>query len=576
MSSVNHILFISGVLLFASILIGHVSRRFGLPLLFVFLLIGMLAGEDGPGGIVFNNFGLSFLVANLALAVILLDGGLRTELRTFRVALRPALSLATIGVVLTAALMGLATKWLLQWDWRYALLLGAIVASTDAAAVFALLRDSGTRLNDRVAATLEIESGLNDPMAVFLTVVLIELIRSNADAPGLVVLLDLARQFGLGAAIGLAGGYLLSEVVQVVRVGEGLHALLLMAGGLLLFAGCNLLGGSGFLAVYLVGLLVGNRRLPGGENLLRAMDGLAWLAQAGMFLLLGLLVTPSRLADLGWSALLLSLALIVLARPLAVALTLAPFRFPMREVAYVSWVGLRGAVPIVLAIFPTIAGIDQYTRYFDVAFFVVLVSLVVQGSTVASAARLLGLALPAQRELRAHGEVELGAHARMQLLEVQVPIDWPLIGVRVAALPLPTGSRVLSGWRNAKLMNAVHGESLMAGDTLLLIAPPNARAALGELFSRDLSGGAIQRRLFGDFELDPSVSLGEIEQVYGVALVRQERERALAVGQWLGEQLHRRPVQGDRVRVGPLELIVRETQGARVARVGLRIGRARS
>ncbi len=572
MGQVNQFLLIVGVLLFASILIGHVSRRFGMPLLLVFLLIGMAAGEDGPGGIDFDDFGTGFLVANLALAVILLDGGLRTQLQTFRVALRPALSLATLGVAVTAAIVGGASHLMLGLDWGYALLLGSIVASTDAAAVFALLRDSGTRLNDRVASTLEIESGVNDPMAVFLTLAMIELIRSGVRTPDLDLAVHLVQQFGLGVLIGVGAGYLLSRTVQGVHVGEGLYALLIASGGLLIFAGCNLLGGSGFLAVYLTGLVVGNRRLPGGENVLRAMDGLAWLAQAGMFLLLGLLVTPGDLLDLGWWALGVAVVLMLIARPVAVALSLAPFRFPPREIAYISWVGLRGAVPIVLAIFPTMAGIDGGHVFFDVAFFVVLVSLVLQGSTLALGARLLGIALPARIEPVAHGEIELTRQHGLQLLEVRVPDDWPWSGTAVRDLRLPAETQVLAVWRNGVLVAEVGSHLLQTDDAVLCAVPQESSVALAQLFTEAPQQGApTQRSVFGDFTIDADISVADLEMAYGLVLARDDLDRDRRLGEWLQARLRRRPVAGDRARIDHIELTVREVRDGRIARVGLKL-----
>ncbi len=572
MGQVNQFLLIAGVLLFASILIGHVSRRFGMPLLLVFLLIGMAAGEDGPGGIHFDDFGTGFLVANLALAVILLDGGLRTRFQSFRVALRPALSLATVGVVITAALVGVAGHLMLGLDWGYALLLGSIVGSTDAAAVFALLRDSGTRLNDRVASTLEIESGANDPMAVFLTLAMIEVIRSGANVPDLSLFVQLFQQFGLGAVIGGGAGYLLSRIVQSVHVGEGLYALLIASGGLLVFAGCNLLGGSGFLAVYLAGLVIGNRRIPGGENVLRAMDGLAWLAQSGMFLLLGLLVNPGDLLSVGGWALGVAIALMVVARPVAVVVSLAPFRFPVRETAYISWVGLRGAVPIVLSIFPTMAGIDGGHVFFDVAFFVVLVSLTLQGSTIAAGARLLGIALPARIEPVAHGEIELTRQRGLQLLEVRVPDDWPWSGTAVRGLRLPAQTQVLAVWRNGVLVAEVGSHLLQADDAVLCAVPQESSVALAQLFTEAAQQGApTQRSVFGDFTIDADIAVADLEMAYGFTLARDEADRDRRLGEWLQSRLRRRPVVGDRARIDRIELTVREVRDGRIARVGLKL-----
>ncbi|CAG1018049.1 K(+)/H(+) antiporter NhaP2 [Burkholderiaceae bacterium] len=388
----------AAALLFLSLVLGVFSSRAGFPLLLVFLLAGGLAGEDGPGGYHFDNFPLSFWVGNIALAVILLDGGLRTSFSRFRTGLKPSLLLATLGVVLSAALTGLAAMWLLDLQWQHGMLLGAIVGSTDAAAVFALLNRSGVALNERVGATLEIESGMNDPMAVYLTLAFIGLITAAEAGGGAAAMgLALAQQFGWGTLIGAAGGFAMAALVQrtpVEGAGGGIFGLLLGSAGLGVFALAGLVGGSGFLAVYLFGLVVGNRTQPKVEAALVAMDGYAWLAQAGMFLLLGLLVTPSDMVMTAWPALGVAAVLMFVARPAAVWLCLAPHRFRPNEVWFIAWVGLRGAVPIVLAIFPLMAGVPQAMLLFNVAFAVVLASLLLQGTTISFLARRLGVALP--------------------------------------------------------------------------------------------------------------------------------------------------------------------------------------
>ncbi len=382
-------------LMLLSILAGLYSSRAGLSFLLVFLVAGMLVGENGLLGLAFDDFVLVFWVGNAALAVILLDGGLRTETRTFRTGLKPALGLATLGVLVTAAVTGAAAAWLLDLDWQLGLLAGAVVGSTDAAAVFSLMRSSGLQLSERLSSTLEIESGLNDPMAVALTLLLIGA-AEVAVSPGPTLAL-LAWQAGLGTAGGLLGGWAAAVMLRrlpLTGTQRGLSALLLLSAGVALFGGVAALGGSGFLAVYLFGLMVRARAERRVLGALAAMDGYAWLAQAAMFLLLGLLVTPSRLLPVALPALAVAAILMFVARPLAVALCLAPMRFSWREVTFVSWVGLRGAVPIVLAVFPVIAGVPGALRLFDLAFVVVLVSLLFQGSTLRWAAERLGVNLP--------------------------------------------------------------------------------------------------------------------------------------------------------------------------------------
>ncbi len=399
MDFVNLPLFAASALVFASVLGGLLTERIGVSFLLVFLLAGILAGEDGLGGYSFDDHRLSFWVGNLALAIILLDGGLRTAFATFRTGLKPAALLASVGVVVCAGITAAAGVFFLGLDWVSAWLLGAIVGSTDAAAVFALLTRSGVTLNERVAATLEIESGINDPMAVYLTLLFITL-AGHATPEGVWWLSagwSFLQQFGWGAALGGLGGLLMASLLGRLAArdeGAGILALLIAAAGLAIFAAAGLMGGSGFLAVYLFGLILANRASSVIASTLSAMDAYAWLAQAVMFLLLGLLVTPSVLVHSVWPALAVAGVLIFFARPVAVWLCLWPMHFSAREIWFVSWVGLRGAVPIVLALFPLLAGVPQAGLLFNVAFVVVLVSLLAQGSTIGLVARRLGVALP--------------------------------------------------------------------------------------------------------------------------------------------------------------------------------------
>ena len=420
MTTISTLFLLAGLLLFISVLASTVSARLGLPLLLLFLCVGMLAGEDGPGGILFSDFFTANFVGQLALAVILLDGGLRTDAASFRVALKPAAVLATWGVIGTVALLGVFATWVLDVDWRLGLLLAAIVGSTDAAAVFALLRHSGVRLNERVKSTLEIESGSNDPMAILLVTVLVEMLLHPERAGVAAFAVLLLKQAGIGLLFGLVGGKILAALLRRLNLAEGMYALLILSGGLLIVGAANLLDGSGLLAVYIAGVIVGNRRSHATEHVLRVMDGLAWLAQAGMFVVLGLLVTPSHLAEHAWEALAMALFLMLVARPLAVMIGLLPFRYARNEVAFVSWVGLRGAVPVVLAIFPVVMGVPDSRLLFDVAFSVVLLSLLVQGATIPAAARLLKVELPPSDEPHDRRELWVGEEAALPLFEYRV------------------------------------------------------------------------------------------------------------------------------------------------------------
>ena len=347
MDFLNTIVLIGALLFFGSILISAVSSRVGAPLLLVFLILGMLAGSEGPGNIQMQDFRLAYVIGTVALAIILLDGGLRTRTESFRVGLKPAASLATLGVILTSVITGLFSAWLLDLNLTQGLLVGAIVGSTDAAAVFSLLHGRGINLEQRVGLTLEIESGTNDPMAVFLTLILISAISTGQSIFSETIIIDLVLRLGLGAIAGYLGGHLLVKLVNRITLPSGLYPLLITTGGLTVYAITVSIGGGGFLAIYLVGLILGNSQIHHAQNILRVHDGLAWLSQITMFLILGLLVTPSELLTFAPSALLIALILIFIARPVAVVISLLPFSFAWREQLYISSVGLRGAVPII-------------------------------------------------------------------------------------------------------------------------------------------------------------------------------------------------------------------------------------
>lgn len=419
-------LLVASGLVFFSLLAGMFSVRLGFSFLLIFLVAGMLLGEDGPGGVLFADYTLAFWIGNVALAVILLDGGLRTHHSTFRTGLKPALGLATVGVLICAAITGIAAHWLLGLSWQMALLLGAIVGSTDAAAVFSLLKSSGVRLNERVAATLEIESGMNDPMAVYLTLALIGWIVNSSqglsgDFAWWMPLWTLALQFGWGAAIGVGAGWgfglFLRRLTLWARPSGGVRALLLTSAGLSVFALTTWIGGSGFLAVYVFGVFVAHKAPQSVHPAMSAMDGFAWLAQAAMFLMLGLLVTPAEALSTFWPALGVAAVLMLVARPVSVWLCVKPLRFTHREMAFISWVGLRGAVPIVLAVFPVMAGVPGAIELINVALIVVLASLIFQGSTIAWSAHRTGVALPevddTPRAREVYGDFEVAAGTRM-------------------------------------------------------------------------------------------------------------------------------------------------------------------
>jgi potassium/hydrogen antiporter len=382
----------AGLLLGASALLSRAATRVGLPVAFLFLGVGMLAGSDGIGGIAFEDYALAFRLGSCALVLILFDGGLNTPLAVVRPVAAPAVVLATAGVAGTAAVTAAAARLLFaDVSWTFALLVGAVVSSTDAAAVFSVLRGSGTRLRERVASTLEVESGLNDPMAVILTLALTESLATGAPL-GWQAVGEVALQLAVGALLGVLLGTVAARLVRAVRLSiPGLVPVLTVGCALLTFGLTTLVHGSGFLAVYLAGMAVGRERLSDRAGLLRVHDGLAWLAQVVMFLVLGLLVFPSRLAAVAVPGTVLALVLAFLARPLVVFLCLLPFRYSWKERLYVGWVGLRGAVPIILATFPVLARVPRSDALFNVVFFAVVVSGLLPGATVSRVSRWLGV-----------------------------------------------------------------------------------------------------------------------------------------------------------------------------------------
>ncbi len=397
MAASHEIILVAGVLCLLAIFAGLVSARIGTPLLLVFIGVGMLAGEDGPGGIQFDDFQAAYLIGSLALAAILFQGGLSTERGMIQQALWPSMALATIGVVVSAGVVGAAARWLFDFSWYQALLLGAATAPTDAAAVSVLLRLSRAAVPARVTAALEVESGLNDPMSVFLTVGLVELLTAPGGLSPASAGLMFLKEMGGGAAIGLVSGYVLLWLFRRLKTDRSVFPVVAVGGALAIFGGAQVLGSSGFLAVYLAGLVIGNYEHPAREPVTRFFGALGWLAQIALFLMLGLLVTPHQLPPLILPALALAVVLILLARPLGIAACLLPFRWGLRETLFIAWVGLRGAVPIYLTIIPLLTGVSSGHVIFNVVFVVVIVSVAVQGWTISPAARLLGLQAASQK-----------------------------------------------------------------------------------------------------------------------------------------------------------------------------------
>jgi len=474
----------AGLLMGASVLFSRASQRIGVPIALLFLVIGMLAGSEGIGGIAFDDYGFAFRMGSLALALILFDGGLNTPLSALRRTWAPAGLLATVGVALTALLIAIpAHLWGLSWP--EALVLGAVVSSTDAASVFAVLRGSGLQLKRRVGTTLELESGLNDPVAVILTTQL----TANLLHPGSVspawIAADVVRELVIGGALGTGIGLFGRELLRRNPLPTGgLYPALTLALALLAYGVTTLSHGSGFLAVYLAGMVLGNGPLPYHAGLLRVHDALAWLAQIGMFLLLGLLVFPSGLLEVAGPGLALALLLAFVARPFVVTLCLLPFRYPGREVLYIGWVGLRGAVPIVLATYPVLVGAAGADRIFHIVFFIVVVNALVPGATVAWVTRKLGLQATEPPAPQAVLAIESRLPLEGELMSFYIDDALVVAGVPLEQLDFPDGSSVTLIVRGNRLVPPRGSTTLEPGDHVYVLAQPEDRGLIQLIFGR--------------------------------------------------------------------------------------------
>lgn len=470
-----------GVLLLMCALLGRAVERVGVPVVFLFLGLGILAGSEGIGGVSFDDYRFAFRIGTAALILILLDGGLNTSLRAVRESFFPAVVLATVGVAATASLVAVFAK-LLGLTWPEAVLLGAVVSSTDAAAVFAVLRGSGLRLQPRVGSTIELESGLNDPMAVILTVTATAVFLSRAPSAARLAI-DVPLQLVIGLAIGLAVGYAARWLVGRVRLSTvGLYPVLTLGLGLLTFGAATLCQGSGFLAVFAAAVVLGNGPLPNRSGLRRIHDALGWLSQVAMFLMLGLLVFPSQLWPVVREGFVIALFLSFVARPLVVLLCLAPFRFRPREVAYVGWVGLRGAVPIILATFPVVSGVPGAMKVFNIVFFVVVMSALLPGVTIRWLTRRLGLEAPETPVPPALLELNSTRALKGELVSFFITEPLAVCNAALSQIPFPPESAAVLVIRDGDLLAARGSTVLCAGDHVYVFCRPEDKPFIELLF----------------------------------------------------------------------------------------------
>ncbi len=481
------------VLLLVSIIASKASSRLGIPSLLLFLLIGMLAGSDGPGGVYFDNYQFTQSLGVVALVFILFAGGLDTDWKGVRPVLGEGLSLATLGVVLSAALIGAFAMFALNFSFLEGLLLGAIVSSTDAAAVFVVLRGRGANLQEPITPLIELESGSNDPMAVFLTTSIVQLLVTPS-ASTINLIPQFLLQMSLGVFLGLVLGKGMTLVINKSRLEyEGLYPVLTIALVVFTYSVTAVLGGNGFLAVYLAGLVLGNSNFVHRRSLLHFHDGIAWLLQIIMFLVLGLLVFPSQLLPVAGSALLIALFLLFVARPVSVFISLAFSQLDLRARAMVAWVGLRGAVPIILATFPLLAGVPRADIIFNVIFFVVLTSTVVQGTTLPLVARLLRVGTPRTSPSLYPETFVPAINLSSQVTELKVLSDSPAIGKSIIDLDLPTGVLVVLIARGDETIVPNGATVLHPEDTLVVVANREALSDVYKLIGTDLPVDGAER-----------------------------------------------------------------------------------
>lgn len=562
---IDQIILLASILIILGILSSKLSARLGLPVLVLFLMVGMLAGEDGPGGIVFDNAQIAHALGSLALAIILFDGGLQTPIASIKQVWKPASVLATFGVLITAIITGVAAAYILDVSLLYGLLIGAIVGSTDAAAVFSLLRNAGIHINPRLKSTLEIESATNDPMAIFLTVGLLEVMVKGLE-PGTGLLMLFIQQMGVGSAVGLTIGWLSVRIINRIHLTtSGLYPVMVAALGLLAFGIAANLGGSGFLAIFIAGVVIGNSRFVFQRSTFLFHDGLAWLGQIIMFVFLGLLINPSSLLGIWKEGLIIAVVLTLVARPLSVLPVLKLFGFNIQEMTLVSWVGLRGSVPIILAIYPLIYGLPGANLIFSVVFFVVLISATIQGSTLPWVARTLGLTESPPSTPAATLEITALGNVDADIVEYQLGENSRVSDRRLSQIALPDGTVVAMITRGNSVIPPRGSTFLYAGDHLFIVMKPEVRDFV-DIVCSGITETNYQTLPQAELRLKGYTKVEDLYHSYGIEL---SADNHLSLDALLRQSFANEPILGAEKDYGKVRLYVREMVGARIATVGI-------
>ncbi len=562
MDFVNLPLLLLSALLIFSILTSLVSTKANIPLILVFLCIGLMVGDGGGLGIVtgFHSPKMAFFIGNVALALILFDSGYQTSFKSYRLTAMPSLLLATVGVLLTTLLLAPAAYYILDISWLQAMLLAAIISSTDSASVFFLLRMGGVSIRDKIKSTLEIESGSNDPMAIFLTFSFITLIQANATGFSWSLLGSFIMQMGVGGIAGFSIAYVIKKIINRIDLDTALYPILLLAMVVAGFAITNVIGGSGFLALYIAGILLGNSKLNGHHQILRVQTTLTWLCQIIMFMSLGLYANISEFPAVFAPSMILGALLILISRPLAVFLCLAPFKYTFLEKVFVSFVGLRGATSILLALTPLVMRLPYAETFFNMIFLMVLMSLAIQGFFIIPVAKICHVTLPVMEKPADKSEIDLPGLADSYLVSYKLSENTPA----VQGKPIPKWAMPIIVKRDGISYNAYNIKSLQPDDRVYLFASSEKKIQ----FLDSLYGGGLTLNSedFGDFTLKPETPLKELMLLYGIKINKRMQNKTIC--DVLNQNFADIEI-GDRFKLDTVELIIRKMDGCAVEEIGL-------
>lgn len=571
----NYAFFIVGILLTFAILASRLSSFFGTPLLLLFLAIGMLTGEDGIIlHIHYTDYNSAFFIANMMLAIILLDGGLRTSFQTMKNVASESTLLATIGVVLTSGITGAITYLILDVSMIQALLLGCIVGSTDAAAVFSLLgKDKNVTLKSNVSSTLQIESATNDPMAILLTTTMIAFASMKAtsltDA-----LIFFVKQFGFGILLGVLFGFVTRFIVSLISLGVGLYSIFVIGLGLIGFAITAYVGGSGFLAIFIIGMCVGNQKTRPVSYILPVSEGFTWLAQITLFLLLGLLVSPHEMVNYTYQGVVVAIVITLIARPVAVFLCMKPFfrAYSNKDLLFMSWVGLRGSVPIVLAIYPVFEQLENPQLYFNVAFVVVIVSLLFQGSLILPVSKLLKVYAPSVVTPLTKSDVGIMLSNDYELLNYRIKED-SFDNAPLRTIPFPKGTTIAAVFRDGKMIKCHGDTTIKKEDIISMIGTDADETLLSSLFSHTLKPKK-HPTYHGDKIYSASTPMVDLAQQFDFELTTYEK--TLTLGDLMSYHIGGYPQPGDTVNLIKVSLVVVDLEGDKIRRAGLYLAHERT